>query len=82
MNALDVFARLHKIVKIHHDLTLSFSLFVMKDIQQRAESDKDRNKLVKLAAQFLKSFIKNSALDFRNYFDDLEEFINTFLNVE
>ena len=35
MNALDVFARLHKIVKIHHDLTLAFSLFVMKDIQQR-----------------------------------------------
>lgn len=82
INAIDVFSRLHKIVKIPHDVTLSFVLFVMKDVQQRPENDKDRNKFAKITAQFIKSFIKNSVLDFKNYFDDLEEFINSFLNVE
>ncbi len=82
INSIDVFSRLHKIVKIPHDFTLSFALFMMKDVQQRPENDKDRNKLAKLTAQFIKSFIKNNVLDLKNYFDDLEEFINSFLNVE
>lgn len=82
INAIDVFSRLHKIVKIPHDITLSFTLFIMKDIQLRPENDKDRNKLAKLASQFIKGFIKNNVLDFKNYMDDLEEFINSLLNVE
>jgi len=34
-NAIDVFSRLHKIVRVPHDVTLSFSLFIMKEIQLR-----------------------------------------------
>ena len=64
-------SRLHKIVKIPHDVTVSFALFMMKDSEQRAENDKDRNKFAKLTAQFIKSFTKNDLLDLRNYFDDL-----------
>jgi hypothetical protein len=71
VNTIDTLSRLHKIVKIPHDFTLSFTLFMIKDIQQRPENDKDKNKLVKLATQFIKSFMKNSVLDFKNYADDL-----------
>ena len=53
---------------------------MIKDSQQRPENDKDKNKLVKLAAQFIRSFMKNGVLDFKNYADDLEEFINSFIN--
>jgi len=55
---------------------------MMKDVQQRSEDDKDRNKLAKLTAQFIRSFTRNSVLDLKNYFDDLEEFINSFLHIE
>jgi hypothetical protein len=82
VNSIDAFSRIHKLVKVPHDVTLSYVLFMMKDVQQRPENDKDRNKLAKMTAQFIKSFIKNNMLDFNNYFDDLEDFINSFLNVE
>lgn len=75
-------SRLHKIVKIPHEITISFALFMMKDSQQRAENDKERNKFAKLTAQFIKSFTKNDLLDMSNYLDDLEEFINMFIHVE
>lgn len=35
INTIDVLSRLHKLVKIPHDITLSFALFMMKDVQQR-----------------------------------------------
>jgi hypothetical protein len=69
--AIDTLSRLHKIVKIPHDITLSFSLFMIKDIQQRPDNDKDKNKFVKLTTQFIRSFMKNGVLDFKNYADDL-----------
>jgi hypothetical protein len=55
---------------------------MMKDVQQRPENDKERNKLAKLTAQFVRSFTRNSVLDLKNYFDDLEEFINSFIHIE
>jgi hypothetical protein len=82
VNTIDTFSRLHKIVKIPHDVTLSFSLLMIKDIQQRPDNDKDKSKLAKMATQFIRSFMKNGILDFKNYADDLEEFINTFINLE
>lgn len=54
----------------------------MKDIRERSETDKERSKLAKLAAQFIKSFTKNSILNLKNYEEDVEEFINSFLEVE
>lgn len=36
INSIDVLSRLHKVVKIPHDITLSFALFMMKDVQQRS----------------------------------------------
>jgi len=82
INSIDVFSRLHKLVKIPHDITLSFALFMMRDVKERPENDKDRNKLAKLTAQFIKSFTRNSVLDLKDYFDELEEFINSFLHIE
>ena len=55
---------------------------MMKEVEQRPENDKDRNKLAKLTAQYIKSFTRNNALDFNNYLDDLEEFTNTFIHIE
>ena len=82
INSIDVLSRLHKLVKIPHDITLSFALFMMKDVVQRQENDKDKNKLAKLTAQFIRSFTRNNVLDLKNYLDDLEEFINSFLHIE
>ena len=31
INLIDVLSRLHKLVKVPHDITLSFVLFMMKD---------------------------------------------------
>lgn len=36
INSIDVLSRLHKLVKVPHDITLSFTLFMMKDCQQRS----------------------------------------------
>jgi len=55
---------------------------MIKDIQQRPDNDKDKSKLAKMATQFIRSFMKNGILDFKNYEDDLEQFINTFINLE
>lgn len=35
INSIDVLSRLHKLVKIPHDITLSFALFMMKEVEQR-----------------------------------------------
>lgn len=63
--------RLHKTNKVPYDITLSFSLLMIKDTLRRPENDKDRNKLAKLASQFIKSLMKNGLLDFKPYSDDL-----------
>lgn len=81
-NAIDAFSRIHKTIKIPHDMTLTFTLFAIKDIQHRPETDKDRNKLAKLTCQFIRTLLKNNVLDLKNYIDDFEEFINSFLNIE
>jgi hypothetical protein len=44
---------------------------MIKDIQQRPDNDKDKSKLAKMATQFIRSFMKNGILDFKNYEDDL-----------
>jgi len=64
---MDVISRLHKLVRIPHEFTTSYALYLMKDIKERQETDKDRNKLAKLAAQFLKSFSRNNILNLKNY---------------
>jgi hypothetical protein len=38
--------------------------------------------LAKLTSQFIKSFTRNNVLDMKNYYDDLEEFVNCFLHIE
>jgi hypothetical protein len=55
---------------------------MMKDVIQRSENDKDKNKLAKLTAQFIRSFCRNNVLDLKNYEDDLAEFIDSFLHIE
>lgn len=82
INSIDVFSRIHKFIKVPQEITLLFALLMMKDIKLRPDNDKDKNKMVKISAQFFKAFMKNNALDFKNYEDELEDFINSFLNIE
>lgn len=82
INSIDVFSRIHKFIKVPQEITFLFALLMMKDIKLRPDNDKDKNKLVKLSAQFFKAFMKNNILDFKNYEDELEDFINSFLNIE
>jgi hypothetical protein len=54
----------------------------MKEVMQRPENDKDRNKFAKLTTQFIRSFTRNNVLDLKNYYDDLGEFIDAFIHIE
>lgn len=67
VNIIDVMSRLHKAVKIPTDFTSTFVLWMMHDISQKQDNDKEKSKLAKLAASFIKSFIRNNILDFKNH---------------
>lgn len=67
INIIDVLSRVHKAVKIPNDFTITFVLWMMQDISQKDDQDITKPKLAKLAASFIKSFIRNNILDFKNH---------------
>jgi hypothetical protein len=82
LNAIDVISRLTKAARLPIEFLETYTLKNIKDAQAIPENHKDRAKIPRVLANFIKSLMKNKQLDLSKYEEDVEEFINAFIEVE
>lgn len=82
LNSIDVITRFTKNSRVPNEFLLTYTLKIMKESQSIPDNHKDRLKIPRIISIFIKSLTKNKVLDFTNYEEDVDEFINTFIEIE
>lgn len=81
LNSIDVVSRLTKAARIPNEYLETYTLKNMKEAMLIPETHKDRAKLSRVIATFIRSLIKNKVLDISKYENELTDFMNAFLEI-
>lgn len=82
LNSIDVISRLTKVARIPNEYLETYTLKNMKEAMAIPENHKDRGKLPRVIATFIRSLMKNKVLDISKYEEELIDFMNAFVEIE
>lgn len=81
LNSIDVISRLTKAARIPSEYLETYTLKNMKEAIAIPENHKDRAKMSRVIATFIRSLMKNKVLDISKYEEELSDFINAFVEI-
>lgn len=82
LNSIDVVSRLTKAARIPSEYLETYTLKNMKEAIGIPENHKDRAKMSRVIATFIRSLMKNKVLDISKYEEELTDFMNAFVEIE
>ena len=81
LNSIDVVSRVTKASKVPLEYLETYTLKNMKEAIELTEANKDRGKLPRIIAIFIRTLAKNKLLDMSKHETELNSFIHTFPEV-